>query len=176
VNEYCAKHQRVPVNKPENIPSSNLVPSAMASASRQSSFDPYDVSSDDEEYLTPTNVAKTTPGGSDRAARLVTAARLYLNSPPDAPKNWGQINPNLNHYHSDTMEISTTYWITDITDCWGQQEEMHSKYADLSNMARDVFSIIPHGVGVESSFSHGQDVIGWRQSKPQATHTAKRSL
>ena len=32
-------------------------------------------------------------------------------------------------------------------------------------MARDIFSIIPHGVGVEASFSLGRDVIGWRQSK-----------
>jgi hypothetical protein len=41
---------------------------------------------------------------------------------------------------------------------------MHSKYANLSNVARDIFSIIPHGVRVEASFSLGRDVIGWRQS------------
>jgi len=28
-----------------------------------------------------------------------------------------------------------------------------------------IFSIIPHGVGLEASLSLGQDVIGWRQSK-----------
>jgi hypothetical protein len=32
-------------------------------------------------------------------------------------------------------------------------------------VARDIFSIIPHGVGVEASFSLGRDVISWRQSK-----------
>jgi hypothetical protein len=132
----------------------------MASASYQSSFDPYDSSNDDEEYLTPNNVAEMTPRRSDRAARLLTAARLYLNSPPEAPKNWGQINPNLNDYHSNQMEISITFWIPDITDWWRQQAEMHSKYADLSNVAHDIFSIIPHGVGVEASFSLGRDVIG----------------
>jgi hypothetical protein len=42
---------------------------------------------------------------------------------------------------------------------------MHSEYADLSNVAREIFSIIPHDVGVEASFSLGQDRIGWRQSK-----------
>jgi len=42
---------------------------------------------------------------------------------------------------------------------------MHSKYNDLSNVAQDIFSIIPHGVGVEASFSLGRDIIGWRQSK-----------
>jgi len=117
------------------------------------------------EYLTPNNVAETTPGRSDSAARLLTAARLYLNSPPEAPKYWGQINPNLNDYHSDPMEIRSTFWIPDITDWWRKQEETHSKYADLSNVARDIFSIRPHGVGVEASFSLGRDVVGWRQSK-----------
>jgi len=153
------------VNKLETVPSSNLVPSATASGSYQSSFDPYNLSSNDEEYLTPNNVAETTPGRSDRAAHLLNAARLHLNSPPEAPKNWGQINPNLNDYHSDPMEISSTFWIPDITDWWRQQEETHSKYADLSNVARDIFSIIPHGVRVEASCSLGRDVIGWRQSK-----------
>ena len=103
-NEYCAKHRCVPVNKLETVPSSNLVPSATASGSNQSSFDPYDLSSDVEEYLTPNNVAETKPGRSDLAAHLGTAARLYLNSPPEAPKNLGKINPNLNNYHSDSME------------------------------------------------------------------------
>jgi hypothetical protein len=164
-NEYCAKHRRLPVIKSDNTLNNNLSSFEMASRSGQSSYDPYDLSSDDDEYLMPTNVAETTPGRSDRAARLLTAARLYLNSPPELPQNWGQINPNLNDYDTDPMGISSTFWLPDITDWWRQQEETHSKYADLSNVARDVFSIIPHGVGVEASFSLGRDVIGWRQSK-----------
>jgi len=90
-NEYSSKHRHVPVNKLNIVPSSNLIPSATASGSCQSSFDSYDLSSDDEEYLTPNNVAETTPRRSDRAARLLTATRLYLNSPPEAPKNWGLV-------------------------------------------------------------------------------------
>jgi len=164
-NEYYPKHPHVPVNKLETVPSSNLVPSTTAAGFYQSSFDPYDLSSDDEEYLTPNNVTEMTPGRSDRAARLWTAARLYLNSPPEAPKNWGQIHPNLNDYHSDPMEINSTFWLPDITNWWRQQEETHSEYADLSNVPCDIFSIIPHGVGVEASFSLGRDVVGWRQSK-----------
>jgi hypothetical protein len=49
-NKYCAKHRCVPVNKHETVPTSNLVPSSTASGSYQSSFDPYELSSDDEEY------------------------------------------------------------------------------------------------------------------------------
>jgi len=63
------------------------------------------------------------------------------------------------------MDFSSTFWIPDITNWWRQQEERHSKYADLSHVACDIFSIIPHGVGVEASFSLRRDVIGWRQSK-----------
>jgi len=106
-----------------------------------------------------------TPGCSDRTARLLTAARLYLNSLPEAPKNWRQVNPNRNDYHSNPIQICSTFWLPDITDWWHQQEETRSKYADLSNVARIIFSIIPHGVGVEASFSLGRDVVGWRQSK-----------
>ena len=173
-NEYCAKYQCVQGNKPKNILSSIVVPSAMTSGSGQSFFDPYRLSSDVEEYLTPDNVAETTPGQSYHAARFLTAARLYLNSPPEAPKHWQQMNPDLNNYHSDPMEISSTFSIQDKTDWWSQQEEMHSKYADLSHEARNIFSIIPHGFRVESSFSLGQDVISWRKSKTTGESLPKK--
>jgi hypothetical protein len=124
-NEYCAKHQRLPVTKLETIPDNNISSTAMASGSGQSSYDPYDLSSNDEEYLMPNNVAEMTPGRSDRVARSLTAARLYWNSPPELPQNWGQINPKLNDYHSNRMEISSTFWLPDITDWWWQQEETH---------------------------------------------------
>jgi len=165
-NEYCATHGRVPVNKFETVLSSNLVPSATGSGFYLSSFDPYDLYSDDEKYLTPNNGAEMSPGWCDRAARLLTATRLFLNSPPEARKNCGQIDPDLNEYHSNPMEISSTLCIPVITDWCGDQEETHSQYADLSIVACDIISFIPPGVGVEASFSLGRDVIGWRQSKP----------
>jgi len=121
------------------------------------------LSSDDEEYLTSINVAETTPGLSDRAARLLTAARIFLDSPPDTPNDPEQINPNLNDYHSDPMEISSTFWFPDITECWRQQEVTHSRYADHSNAMHNIFSITPHGVGVVACCSLGRDVIGWKQ-------------
>jgi hypothetical protein len=88
-----------------------------------------------------------------------------LNSPPEELKNCGQINPNLTDYNSDQMEISSSFWIPDITDWWRQQEDPHSKYADPFNVARHMFCITSHGVGVEDSFSLVRDVIGWRQTK-----------
>jgi len=87
-----------------------------------------------------------------------------------------KLNQNLNDYHSDPMEISGTFWLPDIADWWCQQEETHSKYADLSNVARDIFSIIPHGVRVEASFYLGRDVIGWRQSKTTGETLRKKVI
>ena len=125
-NECCAKHQCVPIDELETVPSRNPFLSSTASEFYQSFFDPYDLSSDDEEYFTPNTVAETVPGPSGPAARLLTAARLYLNSQPDAPKTWGQINTNINDYHSDPMEISSTFWIPHMTDWRLQKEETHS--------------------------------------------------
>jgi len=158
-NEYSAKQQRVPVNKLRSILSCNLVPSATAFGSYQLSFDPYDLASDDKEYAAPNNVAETTPGPSNCAACSFTTARLCWNSPPEAPNNWWQINPNSNDYHPDAMQISSTFWLPDITDLCHQQEETHSNYTDLSTVASDILSMIPHGVGVETSVPLGQDLI-----------------
>jgi len=63
------------------------------------------------------------------------------------------------------MEISSTFWLQDITNWWRQQEETHSMYADLSNVACNILCITPHGVGVEASFSLRRDGISWRRSK-----------
>ena len=108
--ESCAKHWCVPVKKHGCFQSINLIHCATASGSCQSSFDLYDLSSDDEEYLTPTNVAETTPWRRDFPAHLLTAARLNWNSAPEAPMNCVRINPNLNDDHSDPMQISWTCW------------------------------------------------------------------
>jgi len=63
------------------------------------------------------------------------------------------------------MEISITFWFPDITNWWRHPAQTHSKYVDLTDTARDILFIIPHGGRVEASFSLGWDVIGWRQSK-----------
>jgi hypothetical protein len=110
------------------------------------------------------NVAQTTTVQSNRAHRLLTAARLYLNSPAEFPQNRGQINRNLNDYHSNPMEIINLFSLPDITDWRRYQEKLSSRYTDLSNVARDRFPVIPHAVGLEASSSLRRDVIGWRQS------------
>jgi len=175
-NEYNARHRHVPVSKLDSLPSCTFVTSAKASGSCQTSFDPYDLSSDDVEYLTPNYVAGITPGWSDHAVCYLTATRLNWILQPEVPKTWGQINSNLNDYHSDPMENTCTFSIPDITDWWCQQKDMHSKYANTSNMACDMFSIIPHCVGVEAGFSHVRNIIAWSQSKTTGHAVRKMSL
>jgi len=115
-NAYTVKHGLVLITQPGSVLSNNLIPSATASGSGQTCLDPYDLSSNDEEYMMPNNVVATTPGLSDHPAPLSTAPRLSVNSEPQSPENWGQVNPNVNDCHSDTMEISSTCWIPDITN------------------------------------------------------------
>ena len=155
----------MPINKHESLLSSNDISSAMASQTWQSSFDPYDLSGDDIEYSTPNNASQTTAGRNDLAALILSAASLYLISPPEAPQRWGQINPNLTDYHSERMEYSSTWWLPDISDRWRQQEETHSTYAEPSDVARDKICILTHGLGVEASFYFARDVRGQRKSK-----------
>jgi len=81
-NEYYAKHPRLPVIKSKRVPNNILFSPAMASKSGQSSYDPNDLSCDVEEYWIPEDVGETTPGRSDHVARLLTALRHNVHSPP----------------------------------------------------------------------------------------------
>jgi len=81
-NEYCAKHRCVPVIQSQSKQIYNLFPSSTASGSGQPFFNSSFSSSDYQVYLKPNNVAETTAGRSDRAAHLLTAPRLHLNSLP----------------------------------------------------------------------------------------------
>jgi len=102
-NEYYTKRRCLPVIDSEPVPSNNLFSFVMASRSGQSCYNPSDLSSDNEQYLMPKNVADETPGQSDHAAHFLTAARLYLNSQSELPQNWGQIQLNLHKFNSDPM-------------------------------------------------------------------------
>jgi hypothetical protein len=97
----------------------------MVSDSYQLSIDLFDSSSDHEEYLMASNVVEMTSGQSDCAARLLTTAKLYLNSLPEPPIGWEQMNQNLNNYRSNPTENCSTFWILDFTDRGDLQEEMH---------------------------------------------------
>jgi hypothetical protein len=132
-----------------------------------SSVSPYDISDDSNDgyYSQSQSGLQATPGRSDRAASLITAVRLYLNSPPENLASWGELRPTSSDYLADPLSLSATFWRPDVAAWWKEQEETYSKYADLTNVARDIFSIIHHGIGVESSCSLGRDVIGWRQTR-----------
>jgi hypothetical protein len=105
----------VPVNEFESFLDSNRVPSSTLSGAWQSTFDPHELSRNEEECVTPNNVAETTPGPRNFAAPWMATPSDSLNSPPAAPKSWGQINSNLNKYYSNQMDNSSTFWILEIT-------------------------------------------------------------
>ena len=122
-NKFLAIHGWVSIMKPDNILCNNLFSSAMASGSGQYSVDECDLSSDDEENLTPRHIAEMIPVRSDCTAHIMTAAMLYSSAPPESPENWGQINPNFNDFHPDPKESSSTHRIPDTTDRRHQPDE-----------------------------------------------------
>jgi len=179
VSEVCGKRiltkqQRLPVIIPESIPGDNFISSAMTSWSGQSPYNPYNMSSNDEEYTISEIRAQMTSGLRDRAAQLLTAAKHHLYSPPEIPQYWGWSNPRFIDCHSNPMENRSLFWIPDITDCWQHWEKTHTKYVDHSNVVCIIFCIIIHDVRVEANFSLGRNVIGWRQSQSTGKTLCKK--
>ena len=78
------------------------------------------------------------------------------------------MNLNVNNRHSDPTDSCSTFWEPDITDLWSQQEETHSKFSDLSNVACNILSIISHNVRVEARLSFVQHDISYRESETTA--------
>lgn len=119
-NKYGAKHEPLPVIKPKYILLDNFFFCTKVAKSGVSSHNLYDLSSNDEGCLVTENVANTTPGQTNHAAPLLTAARLCLNSWSELPLNWAPNDPNHNEYHSDCREHSRIFLSPDITDWWHQ--------------------------------------------------------
>jgi len=165
MNEQCGKHRCFHISKPRCVLSNDLSPSTTASESVQLSVDPYELTINDEDYLMPNDMADMTPRRNHSAAQVLPTARLFMNSPPALPKGLGQVNLGLIDYCSDPVVISNTWWILDITDRWYQPEKTHWKYVDLYNVACNTFIIIPNGVRVVASMSHGWDGIAWREPR-----------
>jgi len=175
-NEYCANHWSVLVIEPDSVQSNNHFSSAMASRSGQSSHNQYDLSSDGDEDLMAESVAEMTPGQSDQAACLLTATRLNLNSPPESPQNWGQVNPNLDDYDSNSME-SCKHFGFRISPTGGVSRRKCTQSTPNPLMWHATYSLLYH-MAMEwgSSFTLGWDVIGSRKSKITLDTTRERVI
>ena len=107
-----------------------------------------------------------TPARALQQDCLMEVARKYINSVNADPAALGQHPPKTDDLKSDNpQELTAAFWKPDVTAYWREQEDSCTQYAPLARMARDVFSVIPHGLGVEASFSLGRDVLGWRQCR-----------
>jgi len=90
-NEYCAKYIRFSFIQCERILNNNLISSILHFHSHQTSLDPSDLSSDDEECSTSKRCLKRFP--DEAVAQPVYW--LCLNWHPESPMNWGPVNPIL---------------------------------------------------------------------------------
>jgi hypothetical protein len=92
-HEYCFKDCKM-YNLKLEIPNHNdPFSTSPDSGSRYWFYDPYDLSSDDTEYITSANIIESTPRCSHCPPWPLPAPIQYLNYPPEVLRRWGQNNP-----------------------------------------------------------------------------------
>jgi hypothetical protein len=125
----------------------------------------FDSDSDDNQSLSA--LPTTTPRRTSRRENLLRIAHQYLDNSRVDPASFGQTNPGGDDTDGDTNPdlASGCFWSASVAAWWKHQVTHVTEYAPLSQMARNIFAVMPHGVGVEASFSLGRDVIGWRQAR-----------
>ena len=126
-------------------------------------------SSDEEDNIQMTESTYSTPRTASRKSLLMQQARQYLANARvniESEQHDYPIGDEL--MSDDPEEVTASFWYPDVAGWWMKQERRMGDYRDLARMARDIFSVMPHGVGVEASFSLGRDVISWRQSRTKA--------
>ena len=126
----------------------------------------YGLDSSDEDDDLEVIGSSSTPRTTSRKTLLMQQARQYLANAPviiESEQNDYPVGDELLSH--DPEELTASFWYPDVAGWWLKQETTMGEYRDLARMARDIFSVMPHGVGVEASFSLGRDVISWRQSR-----------
>ena len=139
-----------------------------SSTSRSTSPDVAYFSDSSDEFIhgSDPTCPPVTPARALQQDRLMEVARKYINSANADPATLGQHPPKTDDLKSDDpQEMTAAFWKPDVAAYWQAQENSLSEFAPLARMARDVFLVIPHSVGVEASFSLGRDIMGWRQCR-----------
>jgi len=172
-NEYCAKHICLLVSESETISNNNLVFSAMASRCGHSSYDPDHLCSDDDEYLMPNNVGETTAGWSDGAAHLLTAPRLYLNSPPEL----GCKLISILMIATPTQWRLVVHFGYQISPTGGSSRKKCTQSTPISTMWHAIYSLSYLTLsGWRAVFPLHKMWLGGGSQKPQARPFTTRSL
>lgn len=130
---------------------------------------------DDSDEDEPDHLIHQRTGISQKAARkelLKNAASRYLETDV-IPSPIRAIDSDSSR---DIEEFKGRLEQPDIGEWWHQQEKDNTVFKPLAKMARDVLSVIPHGVGAERSFSIGRMVVSWQQHGMTAETLKQRMI
>jgi len=129
-----------------------------------------DSSDEEEDDGNEDHRTHSTPRTASRKSLLMQQARQYLANGRANIQSWQHDYPlGEEQMSNDPEEMTASFWYPDVAGWWLKQETTMGEYRDLAKMARDIFSVMPHGVGVEASFSLGRDIISWRQSRTKGS-------
>jgi len=107
--------------------------------------------------------------------RQLEYARLYITSAHiKKPETSGMPEePSIDDPHGP----SQLFFRGDPLEYWKKEEaKQNLDAAPLTAMARDVFSVIPHSTGVESSFSVARMAVSWQQARMGPEHLREYML
>jgi hypothetical protein len=105
----------------------------------------------------------------------LTTPMLCLNSPPEAPKNWGQINLDHNDYHSNLMEICSTIGYQ-ISLTGGANRRKRTQSTPISLMWHGTYSVLyPVVSKTRAVFPFGEMVLAGDSLQLLAKHFGKKS-
>jgi hypothetical protein len=96
--------------------------------------------------------------------KAIGYARAYISSAPVSRHN---LNRGGRYTGVSEKEQKAGIACIDFLEYW-RVEGVNNAAKPLVRMVRDVFSVIPHSVGVEGSFSLGRQAVSWRQHQMKA--------
>lgn len=110
-------------------------------------------------------LAFSLPSTPNHARQISLAAALrYLDEKPtEVPYTVVNALPAEEDI-TEPERMTKDFFRPDVLGWWREVERTEPSLKDLAAMARDVFSTVPHSVGVESSFSIARKAVGWQQS------------
>jgi len=139
------------------------------------SYDPYDMSRDDEDYRMPENVAQMMPGQNDCAARLLTAARHYVEWPRDSTQNWGRWI-RMWMITTPPVQIFAAHFGFRTSPTGRINERKHTHSTPISLLWHWIYSLSYHTVSEwRPVFALGEMLSAWGSPKPLARPILRKS-
>jgi hypothetical protein len=102
--------------------------------------------------------------------QAIIYAERYIN---DGPIKRSSLHEPCDYIGENELKAGYTNKVNFFSFWRTEMNAQRPGSAPFLRMVRDVYSVIPHGVGVEGSFSLGRQALSWRQHRMKASTLSK---